>query len=117
MSPDRSRLEDRVEFGIPSVGQALGRLVTGMLNGLPRLHTRPIKQIVSLQPYSFPYRKDGRPNLGERLRAYMPSALIDTRRGYPAMLLAEQLAHHRSVPSRSSRTRESTPQASYARGG
>ena len=29
----------------------------------------------------------------------MPSALINTRHGYPALLLAEQLAHHRSIPS------------------
>src|SRR3990172_453301 len=29
----------------------------------------------------------------------MLSALIPSRRGYPAMLLAEQLAHQRSVPS------------------
>ena len=31
-------------------------------------------------------------------RAYMLSALIPTRHGYPAMPLAEQLAHQRSVP-------------------
>ena len=32
-------------------------------------------------------------------RAYMLSALIPSRRSYPAMLLAEQLVHQRSVHS------------------
>jgi hypothetical protein len=32
-----------------------------------------------------------------RFRAYMLSALIPSRRSYPAMLLAEQLVHQRSV--------------------
>ena len=48
------------------MGQALDRLVPVSSTSCLGLHTRPIKQIVSLQSYSFPEGKDGRPNLGER---------------------------------------------------
>ena len=56
---------------------------------------RPIKQVVSLRPYS---QMGWEVSSRGRLRAYMPSALIQTGHSYPALLLAEQPEHQRSVP-------------------
>ena len=61
------------------------------------MRTRAAYQAGSLPATLLPFRGWEVSSRG-RLRAYMPSALIRTGHSYPALLLAEQPEHQRSVP-------------------
>ena len=71
-------------------GQADRVVSTGQLNALLRLHLRPINVVVFHGP-------DGDGSSWSGLRAYMPSALILSGHSYPALPLARQQEHQRSV--------------------
>lgn len=59
---------------------------------LPRLHLPPINLVFSQGSQTIPH-------LGVGFALNMLSALIQTKRGYPAVLLVEQLVHQRFVRS------------------
>jgi len=56
----------------------------------------------------------GESHLGACFPAYMHSAVITTELRYPARALGRTMEHKRFRPSRSSRTKDSPPQISYA---
>jgi hypothetical protein len=68
---------------------------TAQLHPLPGFHLRPIKPVVSRRPY--PVQAGGGPHLGVGfpLRCFQRLSRPDV--GYPAMPLARQPAHQRSV--------------------
>jgi hypothetical protein len=71
-------------------GQADRPVSTGPLSALPRVHVRPINLVVFEGP-------DGEDSFWSWLHAYMLSAFLRSRHSYPALPLARQPAHQRSV--------------------
>ena len=68
---------------------------TGKLSGSLHVHTRPIDPVVFREPTHI---KCWRPDLAEGFTLICLQRLSRPYVGYPAMLLAEQLAHQRYVP-------------------
>ncbi len=91
------------------IGQAARPISTGQLNPLLSLHLQPINLVV----YQGPYHHDGEGNLilerASRLDAF--SAYL-TRHSYPASATGVTTGTLEACLSRSSHTRDSTPQVS-----
>ena len=68
---------------------------TGQLHTLPCFHFPPIDLVVFQEPM---FIKNGKPDLAEGFTLRCLQRLSRPYVGYPAMLLAEQLAHQRYVP-------------------
>ena len=68
---------------------------TGQLKRLLALHTQPIDLVVFEEPL---FTRNRRPSLAEGFTLRCLQRLSRPYVGYPALLLAEQLAHQRYVP-------------------
>ena len=86
---------------------------SGQLRRLPAFHLRPHKQVVFLRPYQLHAEGGLVLRWASRLDAF--SAYPD-RPWLPGYAPGGTTGAPEGRPSRSSRTRESSPQASYARG-
>ena len=107
-----SKLHSRVI--LTSLWSSPRLISTGRLKASQPLHPRPIYLVVSQVPYSLPrmgYLILGQASHLDAFSAYpsrtwLPSCALGRTTGTPSVR-----------PSRSSRTRDSTPQVSYARSG
>ena len=96
-------------------GQAERAISTGQLNALRRLHSPPINQVVFLGPW---YPEACAPGLGDLILGR--ASRLDAFSGYPCLTslpcdaAGATTGTQEVSPSRSSRTRDSSPQVSSA---